>query len=254
MQTTAENRARDLATQLEVKQDELAGTATTLQTQIELTQKEIAQLEEALKEAQWQEKLERVEKELVPLYRDEREQENKINRDVNALFKRTYKSVEKLNRSFKELEESRGKRTDIEKGLTRGSQGRQMRDAIEFKKAEVIRQVAVTDQQEGGASLIRTVNTELGIRESEELGRGVIRLPIYARNIYEEVRRAGGRPLRVKWDELIRVAAIPEPRIIKAREELEKNLEVLRERGRILYEEEGDTLILRENNKEETGR
>ncbi|MDA2929112.1 hypothetical protein MYX84_04040 [Acidobacteria bacterium AH-259-O06] len=251
MSGTAEERVKNLETQLEVKQDELAGTETNLQTQIELTQKEIARLEQALKEAQWQEKLERVEKQLVQLYREERKQEDKINGDVNALFHKTAKIVEKMNRGFKDLEELRGKRSDIERGLIKGSQDRQMRDAIEFKKAEVIREVGVTEQLEGGTSLIRTVNVELGIQESEELGKAVIRLPIYARNIYEEVRRAGGRPLRTRWDELIRVARIPEPRIIRAREELNKNLEVLREKGRIVYEEEGDSLIIREMIKEE---
>lgn len=47
------------------------------------------------------------------------------------------------------------------------------------------------------------------------------------------------------------MARIPEPRIIKAREELKKNLDVLVKKDLITYEEEGDTLILRENNIKE---
>lgn len=259
--TEKADRVKDLETQieglekqLEAKQEELTGTEVRLKTQAELTGKDIEQIQDALKEARWEEKLERVEKELVPLYREEREKEDKINRDVKALFNRTCKHVEKMNQGFKELEEIRERVSDIQKDLMRSKRGpdRQMRDAIEFTKAEVIREVPVTEQLEGGASLLRTVNIEIGIRDNvdDAWGKGFVRLPTYARNILEEVRRAAGRPVRATQDEMIRLAAIPDPRIIKAREELNKNMEILREKGLIVYDQEGDTLIVRDNTHE----
>ena len=251
-----ETQVKDLGTKLEAKRNELRGTETYLQRQMGETETEIGQIQESLKEAQWEEKLERVEKELVEFYREERKKEDKINRDVNALFNRTCKSVEKINQIFKDLEELREKIADIQRELMRGSRDREMRDAIEFMKAEVVREIPVSEQLESGHSLMRTVNIEIGIRENIDdlMGEGFVRVPIYARNILEEVKRAGGRPVRATWDELIRLAEIPEPRIIKAREELSKNLEVLSQKGIITYDQEGDTLVIRDNSEEGMGR
>ncbi|MCK4419117.1 hypothetical protein KAV79_04870, partial [Candidatus Aerophobetes bacterium] len=66
-------------------------------------------------------------------------------------------------------------------------------------------------------------------------------------NIYDEIRLSRGGPVNARIDEWIRVARIPEPRIIKAREELKKNLEILRKKGLIEYEEEADALTVSEN-------
>jgi len=81
-------------------------------------------------------------------------------------------------------------------------------------------------------------------------GRRIYRLPIYAQNIYDEVRRARGKPLKVNDAGLIRVAKIPEPRIIKARDELKKNLEVLRKKELVTCEKEADTYTITERIRE----
>ena len=253
-----ETQVKELETQLKGKQNKTVSDID-LTAFIGLTEKEILQLEESLKEAKWREKLKRIEKQqLVEFYREERKQEDKINRDINALFNRTSQTVEKINVSFRGLEELREKISEIERSLlTRWGPFREMRKAMELKKANVIREVPVTDQLDGGTPLVKTINTEMGIGEGEDedlWAKGFIRLPIYAQDILAEVKRAAGRPVRASWDEWIRLAGIPEPRIIKAREELTKNLEVLREKGGIVYEEEGDTLVIRDNTQEEAGR
>ncbi|MDI6729813.1 MAG: hypothetical protein QMD44_12950 [Thermodesulfovibrionales bacterium] len=70
-------------------------------------------------------------------------------------------------------------------------------------------------------------------------------LPSYAQNIYDEVKRAGSKAVRAREDELIRLAGIPEPRIIKAREVLKKHLDKLEDNNLIQYEKEGDIYILK---------
>ena len=262
----AEKSVQDLESQLEgsesqseVKQNDLTGTGSNLRRQIEVTEKQLAQLEETLNKARWLDRLQSIEKEkLVEFYREERKTEDKINKDVNTLFNETCKIVERIGRSFDDLKETRETISKIQRGLIKGSnQGREMKKAIELKKAKVIREVPVVEQLDSGTSLVRTVNIEMGSGESEDedlWAKGFIRLPVYARDILDEVRRARGRPVRAKWDEWIRLAGIPEPRIIKAREELTKNLEVLREKGGIVYEEEGDTLVIRDNTQKEVRR
>ena len=216
------------------------------------------ELEATLKEARWQEKLERVDKELVHFYQEERKKEDEINQAINKVFSKTSKIVERINLMFKDLEELKKKISSSETGLIQKSnQDPQIRNAVEFKKAEVIREVPITEQLKGAFTLMRAVNIEMGIQgESDEdmWGDGFDRFPIYAQNIYDEVKRAGGKPVKAKCDELIRAARIPEPRIIKARDELRKNLEVLTKKEAIVYEEEGDTFVIRENIKLERTR
>ena len=249
-------KIRSLTANIEEKKEEIKNTENSLEAQIEMKKKERENMEQDLKEAHWQEKLERADKELTPFCREERHKEDKINRIINKAFDNASKIVERINPMFKELEELRKKISDIENQLIQssGNSDLQIRDAIEFKKAEIIREVEVTEQLKGASSLVRQVNAAMGLQDGSDedlFGTGFNRLPIYAQNIYDEVKRAGGKPVRAKRDEFIRVARIPDPRIIKAREELNKNLEVLVEKDLITYEQEGETVILRENNIKE---
>ena len=246
----------DLKTQIEAKKQEIAQKEKDLQAQLEKEREILQEKEIALKEARWQEKLERADKELAHFFREERKKEDEINRAINKVFKKAAKDVEKINLTLKELEELKKKISNAETQLIRSDddQDVKIKEAIEFKKAEITREIEVTEEVKGGISLVREVNVALGIQDEsdEELfGRVVNRLPIYAQNICDEVKRAGGRPVKTKSDELIRVARIPDPRIIKAREELEKNLDILVAKDFITYETEGETLVLRENNIKE---
>lgn len=253
--TKVSQRVESLKASLEEKRKEIQDAEMALQAEAEKKKKEMEEVETTLKEAQWQEKLERADKELAHFYREERKKEDEINRAINKVFNEAAKDVEKINLTFKDLKELKKKISGIERNLIKeGNQDPQIRDAIEFKKAEIIREVGVTEQLKGGSPLVREVNIALGIQEESEedlLGRGFSRLSIYAQNIYDEVKRASGKPVRARVDELIRVARIPEPRIIKARGELKKNLDLLAKKELITYEEEGDTFIITGNIKEE---
>lgn len=254
--TKVSERIERLMASLEEKKKEIASTENAVQTQIEKKKKEMEELEGALKEVRWQEKLERANKELGPFYREERKKENEINQSINKVFKGAAKDVEKINLMFKDLRELKKKIFGIETQLIRSDDDRnvKIKEAVEFKKAEVAREIEVTEEIKGGISLVREVNIALGIQdESDEemFGRVVNRLPIYAQHIFDEVKRGRGKVIKVKKDELIRAARIPEPRIIKAREELRKSLDVLVGKDLITYEEEGETLVLRENNIKE---
>jgi hypothetical protein len=246
-------RIGDVKAQIEAKKKEIDQKEKDLQTQLEMGRQSLAEMEAELKEAQWQEKLERVEKQLVQLYREERKKENEINQAINKVFNKAARDVKKINFIFKDLNELKKNISSIENQLIRSDDTHDLKikEAIEFKKAEITREIEVTEEVKGGVSLVREVNVALGIQEESDqelFGRIVNRLPVYAQNIYDEVIRAGGKPVKAKEDELIRVAKIPEPRIIKARDELKKNLKVLVEKDLITYEAEGKTLILKENN------
>ena len=254
--TKVSSRIERLMASIEEKKRETQDAENALQAQAEKKKKEMEELEGALKEAQWQEKLERVDKELAHFYREERKKGDEINRAINKVLKKAAKDVEKINLTLKDLRELKKKISNAETQLIRSDddQDVKIKEAIEFKKAEITREIEVTEEVKGGISLVREVNVALGIQDEsdEELfGRVVNRLPIYAQNICDEVKRAGGRPVKTKSDELIRVARIPDPRIIKAREELEKNLDILVAKDFITYETEGETLVLRENNIKE---
>ena len=244
---------KNIERELEQKRKELAETEDNLKARLQEKQEEIAEVEKALSESQWQEKLDKVEEQLVAFYREERGKADQINRAVNKLFNAAAKGVEKINQMLTEIQELKKKISTIETGLVRTDDGKDlsMKEAMEFKRAEVAREIELAEQVKGGVSLVREVNAALGVQdESDEefFGRAAHRFSSYAQNIYDEVRRAGGKPVRAREDELIRVARIPEPRIIRAREELRKNLDVLVEKELIVYEQEGDILTIREAN------
>lgn len=251
-------KVESLKAKMEEKKRELEAAESDLKLKIEAKKKEIEKMEKALEEAQWEERLEKVEGELGPFYREEGEKEDKINGEINKLFNNASKNVEKINLMFKDLKQLKKKISNLEKELIQksGDDNSRMRQAVEFKKAEVIREIEVTPQIRGGSSLVKTVNIAMGREEELEgdlFGSAFNELSIYAQNIYDEIRLSRGRPVNAKVDEWIRVARIPEPRIIKAREELKKNLEILRKKGLIEYEEEEDALTVRENMVEEEG-
>lgn len=251
-------KAESLKTKIEEKSRELEATESDLETKIGTKKKEIEEMEKALQETQWEERLKKVEKELVPFYGKKRDKEDEINREINKLFNNASKNVEKINLVFKDLKELKKKISNLEKELIRksGDDNSQMRQAVEFKKAEVIRKIEVTQQIRGGSSLVRAVNIATGREEELEgdlFGSGFNELSIYAQNIYDEIRLSRGRPVNARVDEWIRVARIPEPRIIKARAELKKNLEILKKKGLIEYEEDDDTLTVRENTIKKEG-
>lgn len=72
-------------------------------------------------------------------------------------------------------------------------------------------------------------------------------LSSYARNILEELKEHIGGLLKVRESDLIRLSKVPAVRIIKARDELEKALNELKEHNFITYAKECDRYIIRTN-------
>jgi len=257
MSETSE-KVESLKAKVEEKRRELETAVGGLKTHIDTKNEEIDQMGKALEEAQWEERLEKVERELGPFYRQEGEMEDEVNREINKLFNKASKNVEKINRGFKDLKELKKKISNLEKELIQnsGDGNSQIRQAVEFKRAEVIREVEVTPQIGGGSSLVKAVNIATGIEQERGglFSSGFNVLPRYAQSIYDEIRLSRGKPVSARIDEWIRVAGIPEPRIIKAREELDKSLEILKKKGLLEYEKvEGDTLKVRGIIAEEGG-
>lgn len=244
-------RIESLTASLEEKKREIQEAEAALRAQVEKKRREMEEAEVALKEAQWQENLERIDRELTDLYREERKKEDEISRAINNAFAEAAKAVENINLVFKGLKDLKEKISGIESRVIRSDEGRDaniVKKAMELKRAEIVREMEVAEEVKGGLSLVREVSAALGLQaesDGELFGRVVHRLPVYAQNICNELKRSTGKPVKLNRDELIRVARIPEPRIIKAREELEKSLDVLVREGRLVFEREGETLILR---------
>jgi len=244
-----------LMASLEEKRKEIQDAESTLQAQVGKKKEEMQEVQAALNETRWQEKLEIADKELAHFYREARETEDLIGRAINKVFNEAAKEVERINLVSKELKELKKKMAGIESQLIQSDDDHdvKIKDAMEFKKAEIAREIEVAEEMKGAISVVREVNLSLGLGdESEEelFGRVIHRLPIYAQNIYDEVKRARGKPLKVNDAGLIRVAKIPEPRIIRARDELKKNLEVLTKKELVTCEEEGDTYTIMEKIRE----
>lgn len=244
-------KVESLEAKAEEKKRELETAERNLEVQIEARKKELEEAKKALEEARWEERLKRVEKEIGPFYREEKDKEDEINRQINKVFNNASRAVKKINLAFKGLKDLEKKISSLGKKLIQSSEDDEsrMREAIEFKKAEVTRELEIAELVKGGSSLVRAVNIAMGIqgeREEDLFGSGFNGLPLYAQNIYNEIKMSRGRPVRARVNEWIRVARIPDPRIIKAREELKKNLEILSKKNLVEYEEEGDILTVRE--------
>lgn len=222
---------------------------------MEREQEDLQDMETALKDVQWQEKVGVAEREIGQLYRDQRKKEKNINKAVNELFHKSSKRVEEINGMFGELEGLRKEISKKEDLLIRkgGEQDLLVRDALEFKKAEIDREIKVSQQVEGALSLIKEVNRTKGLegKLSDMLvGRKADTLSSYARNIYLELTENRSRIIKQKEDALVKLASIPEPRIIKAREELQRCLSELEEDNLIVYEKKGADYVIRSKEAE----
>ncbi len=77
------------------------------------------------------------------------------------------------------------------------------------------------------------------------VGRKADTLSSYARNIFTELMENRARIIKNKEDAMVKLAGIAEPRIVKARDELERCLKELEEENLILYEKDGVDYVIR---------
>lgn len=242
-QTT--NKINDLMGQIETSRKQIENK------EAELTQAEEAlkKAEEALKEAEFQDILKIVEDKLVPLFQKERENENQISSSMNDLFKRTAQAVKKINLMYKDLSKLKKVIKNTENQIIQNGQqnGFAVREAMELKKVQAVQDLKVIKQIKGASSLVKQVNMTMG--EPGGVYQGLLegdfgRLPVYAQNIYDAIKKAGVKSLRAQIDDLIRISRLPEPRIILAREMVIKFLDKLKENKVIKYSLSGDTYII----------
>lgn len=238
------NNINDLKTQVEDSQK-----------QVKIKERELTRLEgdlknlgKALKEAEFQEILKRIENELVPLYQKERESENQINSFINKLFERTARTVDKVNLMYKDFDEIKKEIKNAESQIIQSARkdGFAVRESIELKKVQATQDLKVIKQIKGASAIVKQVNIARNIPEGEyemmfeeDFGN----LPIYAQNIYRAIKMSG-KSLRAKIDDLIRLSKIPEPRIILARDMVTKFLDRLKKNKLIEYSLSGDTYII----------
>jgi len=212
-------------------------------------EEELALAEESLKKEEYQEILKKIENRLGPLYQKESDCENQINSSMNRLFNRTARAVEKINLMFKDLSELKKEIKNKENEIVQNGQQNRfpVRDALELKRVQIAQDSEVIKQIKGASSLVKQVNIVKGVSASvceglleEDFGR----LPVFAQNIYDAVKKTGSRSLRVPVDDLIRISKIPEPRIIIARDMVSKFLDNLKENNLIEYSLSGGAYVI----------
>ncbi len=176
---------------------------------------------------------------------------------MNELFQKASKRVEVINTLFGELEALKKEISKIEDSMIRkeGGHDLQAKDALEFKKVEIDREIKVPHQAEGAFSVVKEVNRIKGFqgRLSDMLvGRKADTLSSYARNIFTELMENRTRIIKQKEDALVKMAGIAEPRIVKARDELQRCIEELEEENlrlrRIVSQQAMDIDALKELN------
>ena len=240
----------DLNAQIEAQKKLIEDRESDLQAKLEKERQVLAEKETALKEANWKEKVEVAEKKIGRLYRKHRQKEKIISKAMNELFQGASKKVENINAMFGELEGLKKEISKKENSLIRkgGEHDVLIKDAIEFNKVQIDREIKAPQQVEGALSLIREVNRTKGLQGSLSdmlIGRKADTLSSYAGNIYTELMENRTRIIKNKEDGLVKLAGIAEPRIIKAREELQRSLKELEENDLISYEKNGVDYVIR---------
>jgi len=239
------NKISDLMTQIETATKQIK----TKEEELTQAAEALKEAEEALKEAEFLEILKKVENKLVSFYQKERENENLISSSMNDLFKRTAQVVKKINLMYKDLSKLKKEIKNTESQIIQNGQqnGFAVREAIELKKVQAVQDLKVIKQIKGASSLVKQVNMTMG--EPGGVYHGLLeedfgRLPVYAQNIYDAIKKAGARSMRARADDLIRISKIPEPRVILARELVVKFLDKLHENNLIEYSLSGDTYTI----------
>ncbi len=240
----------DLTAQIEAKKKEIEVKEGDLHAQLEKEREVLQEKEIALKEAHWQEKIEVAEREIGQLYRKQRQKEKSINQAMNELFHNTSKRVEQINAMFNEMEALQKEISKKEDSLIRqgGEHDLLVKDALEFRKVQIDRENKVPQQTEGALSLIKEVNRTKGLQGSLSdmlVGKKADTLSSYARNIFTELMGNRSRLIKNKEDALVKLAGIAEPRIIKAREELQRCLKELEGDSLIVCEKDGVDYVIR---------
>ena len=240
----------DLRVQIEAKKKEIEAKEGNLQAQLEKEREVLQEKEIALKEAHWQEKIGIAEKEIGQLYRKQRQKEKSISKTMNDLFREASKRVEDINAMFGEMEGLKKEISKKEDSMIRkgGEHDLQAKDALEFKKVQIDREIKVPLQIEGALSLVKEVNRTKGLQGTLSdmlVGKKADTLSSYARNIYIELMENRSRIIKNKEDALVKLAGIAEPRIIKAREELQRCLKELEEDNLIVCEKDGVDYVIR---------
>ena len=239
-----------LNVQIEAQKKLIEDREGDLQAKLEKEMQVLAEKEAALKEAHWKEKVELAEKKIGPLYRKHRQKEKIISEAMNKLFQGASKKVEDINAMFGELEGLKKEISKKENSLIRkdGEHDVLVKDAIELNKVQIDREIKAPQQIEGALSLIREVNRTKGLQGSLSdmlIGRKADMLSSYAGNIYTELMENRSRIIKMKEEGLVKLAGIAEPRIIKAREELQRSLKELEENDLISYEKNGVDYVIR---------
>lgn len=236
----SDKKAAELRKRVEVQKEDLSSLEAK---KTEGTQK-LKELNEALKEAEWQAKLEVIDTKIAPLFREVLEKESEIAREINQFIKELRPGVLGINEIFTTIQGLKGEIKDIESGLVQNGDRAKLEKTFKLKYEEIGKESEVEEKNGKYFAIVKYINSNLGLQEKMD------KLPFQTRDnlsgpafqVYSVVLDRGKqKPLRVRESDLLKLARISEKRIIDARDRLGQYLEELKTNSLITYERVGDS-------------
>ncbi|MCK4389591.1 MAG: hypothetical protein KAV83_05055 [Desulfobacterales bacterium] len=232
-------KIEQLKDQVEAKREEISKLETTK----EASKQELEDLTEALKQAEWQAKLDIIDTEIAPLFREVKEKENEFSRGINQFVEKLKPKMQDLNSIFMTIESLKGKMKDIETTLLHDGDRVKLQKTFKLKYDEIANEIEVEEKIPKYLAIIKYINSNLGLQEKMDklFFRTRDNLSPSAFQIYSSVvDRGKQKPFRVRESDLLKFSQISETRIIDARDKLAQSLDELKNNSLITYERKGD--------------
>lgn len=232
-------KIEELQENIKAKREEISG----FEAKKEASTKKLEELSEALKKAEWQEKLEIIDTEIAPLFREVKEKENEITREINQFVEELRPRVQGLNKSFMKIESLKGKLKDIETGLLQDGDRAKLEKTFKLKYEEIANEIEVEEKNQKYLAIVKYINSNLGLQEKMDklLFQTRDNLSPSAFQIYSSIADQGRRKaLQIRESDLLKSSGISATRIIEARDELARCIEELKTNSLITYERAGD--------------
>ncbi len=232
-------KIEELQENIKTKREEISG----FEEKKEASTQELEKLSEALKEAEWQAKMEIIDSEIAPIFREVKEKENEFTRGINQFVEEIIPKVQGLNQMFMTIESLKRKIKDIETRLLQDGDRVQLQKTFKLKYEEIANEIVVEEKNPKYLAIVKYINSNLGLQEKMDklLFQTRDNLSAPAFQVYSAIVDRGKRKaLRIRESDLLKSSGISATRIIEARDELARCIEELKTNSLLTYEKEGD--------------
>ena len=235
----SDSKVAELKKKVEAQKEEIS----KLEGEKEATTQKLEELNEALKEAEWQEKLRVIDTEIDPLFRKAKEKENEITREISQFVEELRPRLQGINEIFLTIEGLKGKLKEIEIRLLQNGDRVKLQKTFNLKYEEIAEEIGVEEKNPKYLAIVKYINSNLGLQEKMDkvLFQTRDNLSASAFEVYSVIADKGKhKPLRIRESDLLRFSRISETRIIEARDKLTQCLEEMKTNSLVTYERDGD--------------